>query len=522
MDVTKWLDIAALAVGGIGVLVIVWALFWDRARGRQRCPKCWYDMSATAGVDRPRALVCPECGHDAKTPRRLRKTRRRWGVAAATLAVLVLTAGVPSWERRREGWTALIPTTGLIIAWRWNREHGDFVPTTIAERTSDLSAFHVWMIGAWLEPLDADLADELLIRPTRWYYGEHIPIMLDPHRSPSVDWYLVKVVVEDSDGAALADAVYPPAHWFILNSLSDWHPQSSVWDHRDRSGVVPPCYAESCEYTVRLDLKADWYDLYDLHIHFSYPTPITCVASHEVTFRVETVRRDGGMSTSNPASVLGGPASQTSGTLLEEALGEPTHAPGHSPTSTGIGPPSPLIRAVTSASIGAWAAEHISVKFSSLGWLICPWCLYDHCGGFFTLYGLSRETGIAFPVDIELVKEGRVIAVRAAWSSSFDPWDLSEEELPNRREIFGQGLIRDDTLLQDLVDHQSRVIDPEGVEVRITSRPDRAGYELGFDRYWHGQVTVPLAKVLINWEPDYTVVGDHDGDGRVDEYQNRP
>lgn len=54
--------LAWLVMGG-GVVLLGRALLWDRARGRRRCPKCWYDMS---GVD---SLRCPECGREAMSVR---------------------------------------------------------------------------------------------------------------------------------------------------------------------------------------------------------------------------------------------------------------------------------------------------------------------------------------------------------------------------------------------------------------------------------------------------------------------
>lgn len=35
---------AAIALGLIGGGLFLCAMFWDRARGRLRYPKCWYDM----------------------------------------------------------------------------------------------------------------------------------------------------------------------------------------------------------------------------------------------------------------------------------------------------------------------------------------------------------------------------------------------------------------------------------------------------------------------------------------------
>jgi hypothetical protein len=76
---------ALLGVLPLGLIVLVRGVVGDRARGRVRCPRCWYDMAGTAG------LVCPECGKRAGSPRALRRTHRRWRMAGAGL--LVMAAG---------------------------------------------------------------------------------------------------------------------------------------------------------------------------------------------------------------------------------------------------------------------------------------------------------------------------------------------------------------------------------------------------------------------------------------------
>ena len=97
----------------IALAVFVWALFWDRARGRKRCPKCWYDMSG-ASPDDAGTFMCPECGNVAGTERQLGKTRRYWWVAAAGAFVAASTyigpRLLPVYER---GWIALAPTWAL-------------------------------------------------------------------------------------------------------------------------------------------------------------------------------------------------------------------------------------------------------------------------------------------------------------------------------------------------------------------------------------------------------------------------
>lgn len=78
-----------IGVGVIGALLLAWALAWDRARGRARCPKCWYDRGGL-----PSEAACPECGLVPGRARSVHRTRRRWRVALLGL----LLASAPAWN----------------------------------------------------------------------------------------------------------------------------------------------------------------------------------------------------------------------------------------------------------------------------------------------------------------------------------------------------------------------------------------------------------------------------------------
>lgn len=94
---------------GVGGLVLaLWALAWDRARGRRRCGRCWYDLSESGEAP----VTCPECGRGHRSVRAMSRTRRRWKLAVAGVVLSVagvvagltpayragrLMAKVPSW-----------------------------------------------------------------------------------------------------------------------------------------------------------------------------------------------------------------------------------------------------------------------------------------------------------------------------------------------------------------------------------------------------------------------------------------
>lgn len=109
-----WMAGSVIAFGGL--VLVVWALFWDRARGRRRCPgrflsRCWYDLRATEG------LRCPECGRVWRGERQLQRTRRRWGWAWVGVLLICCGASVALWHEMTGGrWRHWIPATALILA----------------------------------------------------------------------------------------------------------------------------------------------------------------------------------------------------------------------------------------------------------------------------------------------------------------------------------------------------------------------------------------------------------------------
>lgn len=82
-----WWLLGALTLAG--AMIAVWAWSLDRHRHQRRCPRCWYDLSASGESRR-----CPECGHEAQSEKALFRPRRRRRLAAAGL--LVAVAG-PAW-----------------------------------------------------------------------------------------------------------------------------------------------------------------------------------------------------------------------------------------------------------------------------------------------------------------------------------------------------------------------------------------------------------------------------------------
>jgi hypothetical protein len=104
-----WLAGGSIAVAAAALLA--WALFWDQAKGRRRCPKCWYGMDGVPG------LACPECGRTARGEPDFHHARRRWTHGAFAIALLCVAwstalVGTPG---RESGW-AYVPTVALLAA----------------------------------------------------------------------------------------------------------------------------------------------------------------------------------------------------------------------------------------------------------------------------------------------------------------------------------------------------------------------------------------------------------------------
>ncbi len=82
---------ATLLPLGVALLAAGW--WWDRSRGRARCPKCWYLLAGLEPVGDVSARVeCPECGVWTTSARNRRGVRRQR--AFLWLGALLLVVGV--------------------------------------------------------------------------------------------------------------------------------------------------------------------------------------------------------------------------------------------------------------------------------------------------------------------------------------------------------------------------------------------------------------------------------------------
>jgi hypothetical protein len=109
----SWTAWQPWVIGIIAVAVMLWfmvrALFADKARGRPRCLRCAHPFVESQG------LTCTECGWTARRPEDLLRTRRHWGKAGITLAVMLIGATTVRLVALGGNPLSLLPSRALIF-----------------------------------------------------------------------------------------------------------------------------------------------------------------------------------------------------------------------------------------------------------------------------------------------------------------------------------------------------------------------------------------------------------------------
>lgn len=124
-----------------GLILLVWAGVGDRARGRLRCPRCWYDMQGMS--DAPR---CPECGREIRSPRQLRRARRaRWPVALAGVLIGTAAYGFSRLNKIDDSdMLALVPTWAMMTGWEHLPETWVLMENSPYEATLEYRLYNGW------------------------------------------------------------------------------------------------------------------------------------------------------------------------------------------------------------------------------------------------------------------------------------------------------------------------------------------------------------------------------------------
>ncbi len=183
------MDLLILFVGvpvGLSALMAcsLWLGFrWDRARGRWRCPRCWYDRH-DAVAEGGEIGACPECGHKPRRPGDLQRTRRSRPLILlgfSLIPVIVWWVGALGGGR---GLLWPIPNFVLVrlqvftdgaVRSSWVDQ---LVRTEVGTRRNS---------GRWPAETEAELAQSMartplvqeLNVPKRWPAGTPVPILID-------------------------------------------------------------------------------------------------------------------------------------------------------------------------------------------------------------------------------------------------------------------------------------------------------------------------------------------------------
>lgn len=159
------------AVALVALVGVVWALAWDRPRGRKRCRRCWYDLSGAGGGASDVPIDCPECGRAHSKPRHLTRTRRRW-LWAVVLGLVMVVGGYGLWVVPRvqdEGGVGTVPSTVMVLAapvvpleFMWSHPIGDVVFSRLFWRMSyDFGQVEWRLTGMYWSWCDAKMHHQL-------------------------------------------------------------------------------------------------------------------------------------------------------------------------------------------------------------------------------------------------------------------------------------------------------------------------------------------------------------------------
>ncbi|MCI0363904.1 MAG: HEAT repeat domain-containing protein [Phycisphaerales bacterium] len=191
----------------------LWALFVDRSRAKRRCSKCWYDMSATAG------LQCPECGRVAKRESKLYKTRRNWRWVMAGFMVILAASFLTVQPRvQRDGWTSLMPTTLLVLGVYMHDNQWAF--DGLEKRTS---YEHPDFQGSWL--VSAENLWDWQLR----LLGSHCVTLIESNEPPSKRRVAFNWLVHVMSARRKDDDVHRRMWGTLLSLLNDTDSQLREW-----------------------------------------------------------------------------------------------------------------------------------------------------------------------------------------------------------------------------------------------------------------------------------------------------
>ena len=120
----------AAGIGIFGVTLLTFVIIGDRAKGRKRCPRCWYNLDGASLEQFP--ATCSECGKEVRERAHLYRPRRSTAGFVFS-AILLGIAGIGWYAGNRYGTTGRL--AGLVPDWIVLRLYFDYPDLTVWDKT---------------------------------------------------------------------------------------------------------------------------------------------------------------------------------------------------------------------------------------------------------------------------------------------------------------------------------------------------------------------------------------------------
>ena len=233
-------------MAGLGFLIAMvamarWALFAGKPRGRLRCPKCWYDMTASPAP----GLTCSECGNTVRSKNDLTRTRRRWGKAVLAISACTTLGLWVIVHTNERGWFSIVPTRALIamIPFDADGQGALFEEFEIRNNRLDLSRDHFLLM------FDRFVAGDWWARPVSEAWVNKYGRLIDAwRRGAANDSELAARLIQLPPRMQLTADIGRPAsanHRWLGVQVHDWWPGGT-----DSRIVIAPGVRDAAPITI--------------------------------------------------------------------------------------------------------------------------------------------------------------------------------------------------------------------------------------------------------------------------------